>query len=80
MISSSAACIFQAWAQTEGGLLRGAASYCMDRFQRYPCSRLGFAGVIGGYGFDGLIHLSMHGRSHEAISDLEFYLYGPSFN
>ena len=30
----------QAWASTEGGLLRGCASYCLDRFQRYRKSRL----------------------------------------
>lgn len=30
---------WQAWAETEGGLLRGLASYCLDRFQRFDKSR-----------------------------------------
>ena len=32
---------WQAWSDTEGGLIRGAAAYLMDRFQRYRRSRIG---------------------------------------
>lgn len=31
--------LWQAWAETEGGLVRGLASYCLDRFQRFEKSR-----------------------------------------
>ena len=30
----------QEWADTEGGILRSCAAYCLDRFQRYQKSRL----------------------------------------
>ena len=36
----------QAWAETEAGLLRGPAAYCLDRFQRYEKSRLHGEGVV----------------------------------
>ena len=55
--SSSAASLLQAWAQTEGGLLRGAAAYCMDRFQRYTCSRPGYTVLNWGYEFGGLFSI-----------------------
>ena len=32
---------WQAWAQTEAGLIKACASYCLDRFQRYSKSRPG---------------------------------------
>ena len=35
----------KAWAETEGGLLRAAAAYCMERFQRHSKSRLAY--VVG---------------------------------
>ena len=31
---------WQAWAQTESGVIRSCAAYCIDRFQRYAASRL----------------------------------------
>eukprot|EP00435_Cladocopium_sp_Y103_P059772 s131_g21.t1 len=31
----------QEWAETEGGLIRACAAYCLDRFQRYSKSRSG---------------------------------------
>ena len=36
----------QAWADTEGGLIRACAAYCLDRFQRYDKSRLGLQWYI----------------------------------
>ncbi|CAL1158143.1 unnamed protein product [Cladocopium goreaui] len=53
----------EAWAQTEGGLLRGAAAYCMDRFQRYTCSRPGYTVLNWGYEF-GVSFPLEHGNSH----------------
>lgn len=38
-ISISHLLAWQAWAETEGGLVRGLASYCLDRFQRFDKSR-----------------------------------------
>ena len=32
--------VSQDWAETEGGLIRASAAYCLDRFQRYSKSRL----------------------------------------